>query len=244
MVIPLGGGGGPGGAGGGGPPGSQTAPDHVKDSKCYAYMWQTMGWACAICGVCQWIALDIFGGLNSVLMAYITYTMRKRNFQEMTQCCLLVFMVLCFTNFLFSLPILITNFSGGRQETTVTTDPEMHSKTYTIEKHPLFDSEGTDYYNFQSLMMVVYPVTQLFAFLLAYVTYDHYPTGIFEEDAESQPVGRYGGGSNGGGNYGGGGGGYGSGRNQSGGGGGFSGGGRPASSVRLFEGQGQTLGAG
>jgi len=234
MVVPLG--------GLDMPPGSMEAPLVVKESQ--SKWW----WAAAVLFIlnctARFVALDIFGAFNTGAMGYIAWYLVSDNCAKMSQCCVLFFGIMCVVNGIFDLLPLLASLGGRTIETTTYQSSETGSKVYTvtIEKHEFFDHDMGDYYNFQSICMIVDPIVNLIGALLARSTYNSYTTSLFNdsEDEAARPFGRGGaggfdGGAGGGGN---------AGRSLAGGhsyGGGDPGAGNSVG-VSAFQGQGHRLG--
>lgn len=74
---------------------------------------------------------------------------------------------------------------GGRRTQHVTRKPISDSKmsyTTVIETRPFFDKSEGFTYNMQSWMMIASAVMMLLGSLLAYMTYNAYPTALFAGD--------------------------------------------------------------
>merc|ERR1719343_769367 len=90
--------------------------------------------------------------------------------------------------------IALVSLLGGRvSQTTMLGSPatqgaSQRTYTVTIEKHPFFDSSQGTVYNIQSAMLIASPVCNLVGSILSYVSYQSYPTNLFQ-DPEMQPVG-------------------------------------------------------
>mmetsp|Transcript_15276 Transcript_15276/g.41850 ORF Transcript_15276/g.41850 Transcript_15276/m.41850 type:complete len:243 (+) Transcript_15276:80-808(+) len=241
MVIPI------GGAGGGGfdlPPESMEAPRSVKEHY-VIYWWAAMTIFMLTC-VCRLAAMDVGGGFTTGIMAFITYYLIKNDCQQMSQCCVLYFTVMCAMNCVLELIPLLTSLGGRTLAKRGNLPSEKGTTVYTItmEKHPFFDQSMGNYYNFQSCVMIVVPVVMLLGVALGYFTYGQYATSLFNQDDSPSSVGGVGPGSGGGHGYGGGYGGYGGyGTGGHGRGGPAGHQGRRTNTVPVFEGQGQRLGS-
>lgn len=218
---------------------TEETPKPVKDM--YIFWW-CMAIILAFTAIGTFVALDVFGGLITLLLAFWAYYMVKNDSKEMSQQCMLSFVIMSVFQAVFELIPLCMNLPGRRKQTvTPGAGPAgggYHggtSYTVNIETTPFFDESQGWHYMLQSYMMIASFVVMIIAAILAWVTYKRYPESLFDDNRESQSISR----SSGGGQYGGGG--------ASHGGGGGGGGGRavgrsapPPSS--LFAGGGQRLG--
>mmetsp|Transcript_77822 Transcript_77822/g.241128 ORF Transcript_77822/g.241128 Transcript_77822/m.241128 type:complete len:253 (-) Transcript_77822:164-922(-) len=209
--------------------------------------------------VLQILAVDIFGCIFTGIMAAIVWYMVSNRCLQMTQYCLFMFGILCIIQALFETINLLMMVGGRRTShttaSTVAGSGRSTSVTYTtvIETHNFFDPSQGFKYNAQSAMRVCSPAVMILSVLLAYWSYNAFPSGLFSyREEEVGPI--YGGGGSGGGRplggayYGGQGqqlgGGSGNGHRLQSEGGGRAVSGRPqgGGGPRLFEGSGQRLG--
>uniref|UniRef100_A0A7S1WGM8 Uncharacterized protein n=1 Tax=Alexandrium catenella TaxID=2925 RepID=A0A7S1WGM8_ALECA len=238
MILPL-----------GGPMGmteDEPPPSIIKEE--YSTYWWALVAILSIVAVGRAVALDVFGGIVSVMVGFFAWYMVRDGCAKMTQYCLLMFGICCAMEAMFEFISLATSLAGRRTEHT-TRAPVTDSKvsyTTVVETHAFFDPAMGWHYNFQSGMKIATFLSLILSACLSSVTYNLFPSRLFDEEA----MGGGGAGGNGRllGNSPGGGGGYqgfgstsGGGRPLGGGGGGPVGGsgGRPP----LFEGTGQRLGA-
>mmetsp|Transcript_63490 Transcript_63490/g.138283 ORF Transcript_63490/g.138283 Transcript_63490/m.138283 type:complete len:238 (-) Transcript_63490:111-824(-) len=221
---------------------SMEAPRVVRDR--YGLFW----WAISLIFMATCIgrigAMDIFGGINTGVMAFLAWYLVKNDCQQMSQCCVLYFGVMCSINGIFELLPLLASLGGRITEKEESVPGEANQRVYTvtIETHPFYDPSQGTFYNYQSAMMIVAPIVMILGAILAHMTYSCYPTFLFDaEDDGGAPLGggpAMGGYPRGGNAYGGSGyGGYGGTPQQ-----GRPAAGRPAASVAVFEGRGQRLG--
>lgn len=222
-------------------PETEETPKPVKD--------MYIGWWClavllGFTAIGTFVALDVFGGLILLLLAFWAYYMVKNDSKEMSQQCMLSFVIMSVFQAIFELIPLCMNLPGRRKQTI--TPGAGHagggyhggtSYTVNIETTPFFDESQGWHYMWQSYMMIISFVVCVIAAILAWVTYKRYPESLFDDNRESQS---FGGRSSGGGQY------SGSGASYGGGGGGGGGGGRAvgrsAPQTNLFGGGGQRLG--
>merc|ERR1719215_833699 len=190
MVVPLG--------GLDMPAESLEAPGVVKEY--HVFGWWFIVFSYNLLVIARFVALDVFGGLNSALVAFLAWYLVNDKCAKMSQCCVLVFGILCLTNGFFDLLPLMASVGGRTTESTENQPTQDGSKVYsvTIEKHPFYDPSQGDYYNFQSLMMIVSPVMMFLGAAMASKTYNAFPTYLFAdiEEEASRPLGgqpRYGG---------------------------------------------------
>lgn len=234
-------------------------PRSVKDR--YAkWWWAAVGMFGLLC-IGRFVALDIMGGILSLMMAIICGWMVSNDCQRLSQYCILMFGFLCTMNFVLELVTVcqVLQMGGRSTQSRAATTTGAASKnpvtsiTVTIHRHNFFDENMGVIYNHQSAMMIASPIVAFLGAVLCYFCYNAFPTSLFEEgednDAEEarMPLGgggarNFGGGTLGGNTFGGGG-------SARGGGGSNNGnsfrafngsrGGPP-----IFEGQGQRLGSG
>lgn len=225
MVIPLG--------DMGIPQGGQEAPEVVKTF--HSKIWRALIFFFFVTTVGRFIALDIFGGLIVVMMAFYAYFLLKDDCANMTQCNLLCFGCICLMNFTFDLIPLGAAAAGrktNQQSTATTHSDNKETFTITVETHDFFDHSMSWHYNLQSVMMIVAPVAMLAGAILVYFSYNAYPTSLFRAgDDDSEAAQPFGGAV--GGTY----------SQRSPGGGDRAIGRLSASPTALFEGQGQRLGS-
>eukprot|EP00930_Biecheleria_cincta_P049448 TRINITY_DN34647_c0_g1_i1.p1 TRINITY_DN34647_c0_g1~~TRINITY_DN34647_c0_g1_i1.p1 ORF type:complete len:263 (+),score=22.48 TRINITY_DN34647_c0_g1_i1:74-790(+) len=222
-------------------------PDVVKEK--YSTFWWAVGALLVAAAVGQAVAGDVFEVFYLALIAGIVIYSVKDNCKNMNMCCVLMLGVICTMQALFELISLCSQL-GGRTERQLSSRAVSGSTTeYTtsVTTHPFFDASLGLQYNVQSAMMIARPVLMILAALLAYFSYQAYPTPLFSEDADSESGGIYsqGGYRSGGNGNSGSQAGYGS--------GGYGGsGGRPyggaqqsnrSSATRIFGGSGQRLGS-
>jgi len=235
MVVPL---------GGMGMQEEAGAPPCVKD-RFSKWWWCLMGLLIVVM-IGRFVAVDIFGGLLSGIMAVIVWYMVTNDCAKMSQYCVLLFGFLCLMNTILEF-VTLASCLAGRQTSSTTSVPSTDglstSYTVTIEKHPFFDGSAGWYYNVQSAVMIACPVAAFCGAALAYLSYNAFPTSLFADEgpdggeAQNFGGGRLGGGRPGG--YGGGGyggGGYGGGDAGGGGGGRAVQSGRPQASANLWSG--------
>lgn len=196
-----------------------------------------MFWFLLAIAVFQVMAGDAFGMFFTAAMSGVVYYMVSDNCSNMSMYCLLVFGLIAGFQSLFGILTLFSVLGGRSSTTTAVKSKDESTVTYEtrIKVHPFFDSEQGTRYNMQSLVLLVLPVAMLLGTLLSYWSFKAYPHSLFSEfDEEAEPMysagpppGNYGGGQ---GNLGG----PSRPRPQ---------GPVPSSAPRLFEGQGQRLGA-
>lgn len=162
------------------------APAAVREHY-YLHWWVTTGLLYALC-IARLTALDVFGAFNTGLVAFLGYYLVKDRCQKMSQCCVLYFGVLCLMNGFFDLLPLLASVQGRLTENTDSRPSEAGQKVYevTVEKHPFFDQEMGDFYNYQSLIMCVAPFVQLLGSLVAWKSYLEYPTFLFADSDDEQ----------------------------------------------------------
>lgn len=216
------------------------APQVVKES--HAIWWKALIVLFIIVAIGEMVALDIFGGFNTGIMAFLAWYLVKNNCQRMTQCCVLYFGIMCGINAIFDLFPLLGSLAGRviEHETALPVSGQQTIYTITTEKHPFFDQSQGWLYNLQSAMMIASPIPMALGAILASMTYGEYPTPLFapEEGNEGQAFNRGQGGFGGGGQN------FGGGTLGGGSAGGYGAQGRRMGAVPLFEGQGQRLGGG
>eukprot|EP00929_Paragymnodinium_shiwhaense_P000225 TRINITY_DN100474_c0_g1_i1.p1 TRINITY_DN100474_c0_g1~~TRINITY_DN100474_c0_g1_i1.p1 ORF type:complete len:232 (-),score=50.21 TRINITY_DN100474_c0_g1_i1:112-807(-) len=159
-------------------------PVAVKET--YSCWWWTLFVFFVSVGVARFVAEDPFGGLLTLLMAYIVYHMVQANCAKMSQYCVFMFGTMCIMNAMFE-SIAMFAALGGRssqtqQATTSAENPNVTVYTLKVEKHPFFDQKLGFVYNLQSALMIASPVSLLFGTLLAYYTYHAFPSSLFEQD--------------------------------------------------------------
>lgn len=195
-----------------------------------------MFWLLLAIAVLQVMAGDAFGMFFTAAMAGVVYYMVSDNCANMSMYCLLVFGLIAGFQSLFGILTLFSVLGGRSSTTTAVKSKDESTVTYEtrIKVHPFFDSEQGTRYNMQSVVLLVLPIAMLLGTLLSYWSFKAYPHSLFSEfDEEAEPMysapppGNYGGGQ---GNLGG----PGRPRPQA---------PVPPSAPRLFEGQGQRLGA-
>jgi hypothetical protein len=184
MVVPLGGAGAMGDTGMMDP----EPPPAIKNSH-YKWWWVLVVLLCCVC-IGRFCGTDFLGGVMSGIMAFIVYYMVKENCSKMSQYCLMVFGFMCLMNTILEC-IALVGLLGGRTEQTTAMSPPVGSDsgtkttyTVTLEKHPFFDKSQGPVYNIQSAMMIASPVCNLIGCLLAYWSYNAYPTSLFEDREE------------------------------------------------------------
>lgn len=214
------------------------APPIVKEY--YAKFWWMYFYLLIIVCIGKIVAADGFGAFGTGTLALIIWCTVRNNCSNMTQCCVFIIGFMCTMNTIFEL-IYLAIVVGGREESHTSCVDAKGSTvcTTTTETHDFFDGSQGDLYIWQSIMIIVSPVSQLIGAVLCYKTYDEYPMSLFSDD-EEQPIrgrdtrgpgGPGGGGRRGNGGDGGGG--------NAGGGGAFLYGGDPP----VFQGEGQRLGS-
>eukprot|EP00928_Gymnodinium_smaydae_P061762 TRINITY_DN45775_c0_g1_i1.p1 TRINITY_DN45775_c0_g1~~TRINITY_DN45775_c0_g1_i1.p1 ORF type:complete len:233 (-),score=36.29 TRINITY_DN45775_c0_g1_i1:111-809(-) len=222
------------------PPGADQAPEAVKDY--YSLWWWVMVTLFTVSSLLRFCALDAYGAFISGLMGFLAYYLVRERCEKMSQCCVLYFGVLSATNGLFDCLPVLASMSGRTTETTTQQPGEGGAKVYTvtIEKHPFFDETQGDFYNYQSVVMLLSPVVMMLGAVVASKTYQAYDTSLFNDsdDEAARPFGQPLGIRTGPQRLGGGGGGTGTGSY------GGSPYGRQAPNVPRFQGQGHRLGAG
>lgn len=222
-------------------------PDVLKEK--YWIYWWAVAVLLVAAAVGQAVAGDVFEVFYLALIAGIVIYSVKDNCKNMNMCCVLSLGVICTMQAVFEL-ITLCSQVGGRTERNVSSKAVSGSTTeYTtsVTTHPFFDASSGFQYNAQSAMMIARPVVMIIAALLAYYSYQAFPTPLFSEDGDAESGGIYpqGGYRSGGDGHRGSQGGYGSGGQ-----GGT--GGRPyggtqqssrASATPIFGGSGQRLGS-
>merc|ERR1719454_1048997 len=160
-----------------------------------------MGLYILVC-IGRMVATDIFGGLLSALMAGIAYYMVSNDCQKMTQYCVMMFGFLCMMNTILEF-VTLASCLAGRQTSSTQTVPTQNatqtSYTVTIEKHPFFDKSAGWFYNQQSAMMIVCPLAAFIGAMVAYFSYNAFPTSLFNEEGGGGEAQNFGGGRLGGG---------------------------------------------
>jgi len=242
MVIPLGGG---GLGGGGGMPemdeSRQQCPESVKDG--FQVFWWMLSFVLMLATIGLVLARDLLGALVSGVITFWCYWMTKEKCQNMGQCHLLLFGVMCLVQGIFHL-LPLGGAVGGRTTEEVTQGKETDSTvswTTTEETHSFFDRDQGLTYNIQSAMMIASAVSMFLGAFLTYVTYKQYPNALFD-DAGQQPLAGGSGGSGYGAGAGSGGGGHAGGNSGNNFGGGRLGG-QSQGGMQAFSGAGQRLGS-
>mmetsp|Transcript_50905 Transcript_50905/g.115274 ORF Transcript_50905/g.115274 Transcript_50905/m.115274 type:complete len:253 (-) Transcript_50905:3-761(-) len=178
-------------------------PSDVRDKHCI--FWRCLLVLFVGLFVLQILAVDIFGCVFTGIMGIIVWYMTSNRCQHMTQYCLFMFGLLCAIQAVFETITLLTMVGGRRMSHTSAEQSAMSggrttSVTYTtvIETHPFFDNSMGFKYNVQSAMRICSPVVMIVAGLMAYWSYNAYPTGLFSyREEETGPLhggaGAYGG---------------------------------------------------
>lgn len=164
------------------PPGSMEAPQVVKEY--HAIWWYVLVILFTSLCIARFVAMDIFGAFNTGLMALLAWYLVTDNCAKMSQCCVLYFGIICFTNGIFDLLPLLASLGGRTTETTEYGDsPEAGTSTFTvtIEKHPFFDSSKGDFYNYQSCVMIASPLVMFVGAAMASKTYHAFQTSLFAD---------------------------------------------------------------
>jgi hypothetical protein len=166
-------------------------PESVKST--YGCWWWLYLIVLIGCAVGEGLAQDVFGVLLFILISLIVWYMVKDSYIRMSQYCVFMFCFLCSIQFVFDAVLLAVSV-GGRRTQRVERKPISESKmSYTtiIETRPFFDDSAGFVYNCQSWMMIISMVTMLLGAILAYKTYNAWPTGLLQD--EEDPI--YGGGA-------------------------------------------------
>lgn len=180
MVIPI-----------GAMPAQQDVPvpDVVKDK--YATYWWAMAVLLVAAAFGQAVAGDVFEVFYLVLIAGIVIYSVKDSCRNMNMCCNLALGIICAMQTVFDLINLCSSL-GGRSEKTIATKSVSSSTTEyvtSVSTHPFFDASLGVVYNAQSAMMIARPLVFILTTLLAYYSYQAYPTSLFSEDGDSESGG-------------------------------------------------------
>mmetsp|Transcript_56325 Transcript_56325/g.89448 ORF Transcript_56325/g.89448 Transcript_56325/m.89448 type:complete len:236 (+) Transcript_56325:74-781(+) len=178
MVVPL---------GNGGLVEEVPPPDSVK-SRFSKWWWCLTILYIAVC-VGRIIAKDIFGALLTGIMGGITYYMVTNDCAKMSQYCILLFGFMCCMNSLLEFVTLAGALSGremrrtsSQPATSMNGGGSATTYTITIEKHPFFDNSAGWSYNQQSAMMIICPAAAALGALLAYASYNAFPSSLFSDE--------------------------------------------------------------
>lgn len=166
------------------PPGSMEAPQVVKER--HAVFWWFAVALMNILWTVRFATFDVFGASNTGMLAFLAYYLVRDGCQNMSQCCVLYFGLLCFTNGLFDVLPLLASMGGRTTETTEYKPSEAGTKVYTvtIEKYPFFDTAKGSFYNFQSVVMICSPIVMFIGALVASKTYGAYETSLFADSED------------------------------------------------------------
>lgn len=159
-------------------------PSRVREL--HVYFWWMLFVLLIGVSVGRVLSLDVLGGLNSALMAYFVHTMVKDGCIKMTQYCLFLFGFLCFVTSILEAIALEGSINGRFRQTAnpIASSSSSTSYSITIEKHPFFDITQGPIYLLQSAMMIASPVVSFFGALISYLSYNAYPTTVFEEEEQ------------------------------------------------------------
>eukprot|EP00416_Gambierdiscus_australes_P042625 CAMPEP_0171108196 /NCGR_PEP_ID=MMETSP0766_2-20121228/68386_1 /TAXON_ID=439317 /ORGANISM="Gambierdiscus australes, Strain CAWD 149" /LENGTH=233 /DNA_ID=CAMNT_0011569651 /DNA_START=109 /DNA_END=811 /DNA_ORIENTATION=+ len=170
-------------------------PSEVRNK--HVHFWRFLLLSFVGLFVLQILAVDIFGAVFTGVMGIIVWYMVSNRCLQMSQYCLFMFGLLCVIQTIFETITLLTMVGGRRMQHTTAAQTasaaggRTTSVTYTtvIETHSFFDSSMGFRYNVQSAMRICSPVIMLVAGLLAYWSYNAFPTGLFSyREEEIRPM--------------------------------------------------------
>eukprot|EP00747_Dinoflagellata_sp_TGD_P100529 gnl/TRDRNA2_/TRDRNA2_168061_c0_seq2.p1 gnl/TRDRNA2_/TRDRNA2_168061_c0~~gnl/TRDRNA2_/TRDRNA2_168061_c0_seq2.p1 ORF type:complete len:292 (+),score=52.68 gnl/TRDRNA2_/TRDRNA2_168061_c0_seq2:118-876(+) len=191
------------------PPPDVIKKEHVK------YWWYLI-FLFGVVAVCRCICKEIMDGFIIAILAFAQWYMIREDCERMSQCCLMWMGVMCLMQGLFDLIPLFAALDGRdehhRESTKIPGSKEGEHATlitsWTVH-HGFFDGSQDWVYNFQSVMMIVTPITMFIGVALSRYSYMAFDSSIFnipglddeERNLQGGRGGYYGGGYGNNGGY-------------------------------------------
>lgn len=146
-------------------------------------------------GVARFATGDVFGGIISWWMGYWAWHLTRGRCRRMTQHCVLLFGTMCLFELLVDIVNLLSCISGRSEEVTKMAPEEEKGGTHfneymvTVVRYSFFDARQGFLYNFQSVMMILITLSDLFGAFCSWYSYNCFTTSIFDDGGDEEDWG-------------------------------------------------------
>mmetsp|Transcript_95506 Transcript_95506/g.116965 ORF Transcript_95506/g.116965 Transcript_95506/m.116965 type:complete len:221 (+) Transcript_95506:70-732(+) len=168
----------------------QDAPPPAVVKEFHSYFWWMIFVILISMAVLQVVTGDGFGMFFTIILSMIVYYMVADGCSNMSMYCLLVFGLISGFEALFGLLTLFSVLGGRSSTSTLVKSRDNENIVYetSVSVHPFFDSRQGTKYNIQSGLLLALPIVMLLSAILSWWSFKAYPTNLFGDGDEEEPL--------------------------------------------------------